>query len=103
MATIYPAQANSPQTLLSAQLSADAVTVPVQSAAVLPEAPNLAVIGTGEDCETILYTGKSGNNLTGVTRGFEGTAKAWPAQTVIARNFTAWDFNNMAAGKADKE
>ena len=103
MATIYPAQANSPQTLLSAQLSADAVTVPVQSAAVLPEAPNLAVIGTGEDCETILYTGKSGNNLTGVTRGFEGTAKAWPAQTVIARNFTAWDFNNMAAVKADKE
>ena len=103
MATIYPAQANSPQTLLSAQLSADAVTVPVQSAAVLPAAPNLAVIGTGEDCETILYTGKSGNNLTGVTRGFEGTAKAWPAQTVIARNFTAWDFNNMAAVKADKE
>lgn len=103
MATIYPAQANSPQTLLSAQLSADAVTVPVQRAAVLPEAPNLAVIGTGEDCETILYTGKSGNNLTGVTRGFEGTAKAWPAQTVIARNFTAWDFNNMAAVKADKE
>ena len=36
MATIYPAQANSPQTLLSEQLSADAVTVPVQSAAVLP-------------------------------------------------------------------
>lgn len=103
MATIYPAQANSPQTLLSAQLSANAVTVPVQSAAVLPAAPNLAVIGTGEDCETILYTGKSGNNLTGVTRGFEGTAKAWPAQTVIARNFTAWDFNNMAAVKADKE
>ena len=103
MATIYPAQANSPQTLLSAQLSADAVTVPVQSAAVLPAAPNLAVIGTGEDCETILYTGKSGNNLTGVTRGFEGTAKAWPAQTVIARNFTAWDLNNMAAVKADKE
>ena len=103
MATIYPAQANSPQTLLSAQLSADAVTVPVQSAAVLPASPNLAVIGTGEDCETILYTGKSGNNLTGVTRGFEGTAKAWPAQTVIARNFTAWDFNNMAAVKADKE
>lgn len=96
MATIYPAQANSPQTSLSAAVTASGTTLTLADASVLPAPPNLAVIGVNDECETIRYTGKSGNTLTGVTRAFEGTAKAWPSGSVIARNFTAWDFNNLS-------
>lgn len=96
MATIYPAQANSPQTSLSAAVTASSNTLTLADASVLPAPPNLAVIGVNDECETIRYTGKTGDTLTGVTRGFEGTARAWPSGTVIARNFTAWDFNNLS-------
>ncbi|OMD07173.1 hypothetical protein BJP50_31780 [Paenibacillus odorifer] len=58
----------------------------------LPDAPNIATIGVDESAETIKYTGKSGNTLTGVTRGFSGTvAKAWATGVGVARYFTAYD------------
>ncbi len=60
-----------------------------------PDAPNLATIGTDEDGETILYTAKTTDSLSGCTRGVEGTAKAWPSGTTIARNFTNKDFDAL--------
>ncbi|MFD2330674.1 hypothetical protein ACFSR7_15585, partial [Cohnella sp. GCM10020058] len=91
--TMYPAIANSPQTELSAAIDAAQVTVPVTDASKLPAAPNLATIGSDETAETILYTGKSGNTLTGVTRGYQGLAKAWSIGTKAARLFTAADWD----------
>src|SRR5690606_5163990 len=44
---------------------------------------------------TILYTGVSGNDLTGVTRGFQGAAKAWAQGTKVARLFTAYDYDAL--------
>jgi hypothetical protein len=88
---MYPAEINSPSTTLNGGINDSVTTIAVTDGSKLPAAPNLATIGTGEDAETILYTGNSGNSLTGVTRGLQGTAKAWDSGSVIARMFTAYD------------
>jgi len=92
---MYPGQVNSPHTELASAIDDEQTTIPLLDASVLPDPPNLATIGTGEDAETILYTGVSGNDLTGVTRGFQGAAKAWNAGTKVARNFTAYDYDAL--------
>lgn len=96
LVTMYPAQANSPETSLSGALTAAGTTVNVVDGSVLPEAPNLLTIGAdGSTAETVLMTTKSGNVLT-VTRAQNGTtARAWSAGDVIARYFTAADQTAM--------
>ena len=110
LVTMYPAQANSPETSLSGALTAAGTTVNVVDGSVLPEAPNLLTIGAdGSTAETVLMTAKSGNVLT-VTRAQNGTtARAWSAGDVIARYFTAADqtamqenIKKLNEGKADK-
>ena len=94
--TMYPAQANSPETSLSGALTAAGTTVNVVDGSVLPDAPNLLTIGAdGSTAETVLMTAKSGNVLT-VTRAQNGTtARAWSAGDVIGRYFTAADQTAM--------
>lgn len=92
---MYPAQPNSPTTKLSQSISDTQTTIDVSDASSLPPAPNLAVIGQGESAETILYESKNGNTLENVTRGFQGTSKAWSAGTSIARYFTAYDHDTF--------
>lgn len=91
---MYEGKVNSPTTTLTQPLNAVAAgtieTVSVSDANVLPPAPNLATIGSGELAETIRYTAKTGNDLTAV-RGFQGGTNAWTAGTPIARFFTAYD------------
>ncbi|MCR8635741.1 hypothetical protein [Paenibacillus radicis (ex Xue et al. 2023)] len=99
--TMYPAVPNSPQTELSAAITNVVTTVPVVNAALLPAAPNLATIGTDDTAETILYTGKSGNSLTGVTRGFQGSAKSWSTGAKVARYFTAYDHDTFKGNIED--
>ena len=108
--TMYPAQANSPETSLSGALTAAGTTVNVVDGSVLPEAPNLLTIGAdGSTAETVLMTAKSGNVLT-VQRAQNGTtARAWSAGDVIGRYFTAQDqatiqenINRLNTGKAEK-
>ena len=110
LVTMYPAQANSPETSLSGALTAAGTTVNVVDGSVLPEAPNLLTIGAdGSTAETVLMTAKSGNVLT-VTRAKNGTtARAWSAGDVIARYFTAADqtamqenIKKLNEGKAEK-
>lgn len=94
--TMYPAVNNSPQTSLAASLSASATSISLLDASVLPTAPNLCTIGTGEDAEVVLYTAKIGNVLNGCTRGFNGTTpKAWSAITPVYRGFTAYDHDSF--------
>lgn len=95
MKTMYPAQANSPVTELAAEIDAIQTTIPLVDATRLPAAPNLATIGTDDSAETVLYTGVSGNDLTGVTRGFQGEAKSWVAGSKVARYLTAYDIDTM--------
>lgn len=94
--TLYPAQTNSPGTTLANMVIEDDTTVVVEDASVLPTPPNLLVIGTETDAETVLMTAKAGNSLT-VQRGIEGTPRAWDAGEFIARNFTAKDQNDLQA------
>ena len=110
LVTMYPAQANSPETSLSGALTAAGTTVNVVDGSVLPEAPNLLTIGAdGSTAETVLMTAKNGNVLT-VTRAQNGTtARAWSAGDVIARYFTAEDqtamqenIKKLNEGKAEK-
>ena len=110
LVTMYPAQANSPETSLSGALTAAGTTVNVVDGSVLPEAPNLLTIGAdGSTAETVLMTAKSGNVFT-VTRAQNGTtARAWSAGDVIARYFTAADqtamqenIKKLNEGKAEK-
>lgn len=92
---LYPAIPNSPIAKLTSAITAQDTSITVDDATKLPDAPNLATLGSDENNETILYTGKSGNTLTGVTRGFEGVAKSWDAESPIARLFTAYDYNTL--------
>ena len=92
LVTMYPAQANSPETSLSGALTAAGTTVSVMDGSVLPAAPNLLTIGAGGNtAETVLMTAKDGNTLT-VERAQNGTtARAWAAGDAIGRYFTAAD------------
>lgn len=93
--TMYPAAANSRQTELAAAINDTQTSFTVLDGSVLPPGPNQLTLGTDESAETILYTGKSGNEVTGVTRGFEGVAKSWVAGTKLARYFTAYDHDTF--------
>lgn len=99
--TMYPGQVNSPATTLSSGIDSTQTTIPVADPTKLPDAPNLAVIGTGEDAETILYTGKDASNLTGCTRGLQGAAKAWDSGIPVARRFTEKDYATLVANLED--
>lgn len=99
---MFAAKANSPATELAAALTISATTVSVLDASKLPDAPNIATIGVDESAETVRYEGKSGNDLTGVTRGFSGTvAKAWGVGSGVARYFTAYDADALRENVAD--
>lgn len=72
--------------------------------------PGIAVLGRGEDCETITYTGKTGTSgsgtLTGITRevdketigGVEfGTKKQWEIGDDVACVLTAYHLKKLIA------
>ena len=95
MITYYPAKINSPQTEIVSAIDAASVTITVADISVFPTAPNLATLGVDSSAETILYTGIAGDDLTGITRGFQGTASSWAIGIKIARYFTAYDHDTV--------
>lgn len=99
--TMYPAAVNSRQTELATDIDDTQTSFTVLDGSVLPPAPNQLTLGTDESAETIKYTGKTGNEITGVTRAFEGAAKSWAAGTKLARYFTAYDHNTFKANIED--
>ena len=90
---LYKGIEGSPITYLAADISADQTTISIADDSALPDAPNICTIGYGEHLETIKYETKSNGVLQNVTRGLEGTPRAWPAGTEVARFFTAYDHN----------
>lgn len=92
---MYPGMVNSPITELTNAIDEVQDTIEVSDGLALPDAPNIAVIGTGEDAETIQYGTKIGNVISDVIRGFQGTAKAWSAGQKVARYFTAYDYDTL--------
>ena len=95
MSELYKAIAGSPITYLAGDISAGQTTIAVADDSALPDAPNICTIGYGENIETIRYGAKSNGVLQNVTRGLEGTPRAWKAGTEVARFFTAYDYNAL--------
>jgi len=89
--TMYPGIDNSPKTTITLALAAADTSIAIENTAVLPDAPNLATIGTGDNAEVILYNAIEGNVLTGCVRGVGGTARVWSAGTNIYRAYTNKD------------
>ncbi len=85
----------SPQVALADSIGEADTVIKVTDVSAFPTAPNYATIGTDESGETILYAAKTSNALSGCARGVEGAAKAWPAGSTIARNFTAKDLHSL--------
>lgn len=88
---MYPGMVNSPETTITNNINESDTIIYVLDPARVPEPPNLMTLGTGTNAETVLVTAINDNALT-VQRGFQGIAKAWLAGTVIARNFTEYDY-----------
>lgn len=96
--TMYEGLAFSPQTTLTSAIGASEQVIPVTDVSAFPDAPNYATIGGNDgDGETILYTAKTSNSLSGCTRGIEGTAKSWDSGEIISRNWTAKDHSVLIA------
>jgi len=91
MEQMYAGMPFSPITNLANNIGVGETVIPVIDTSVFLQGPNLATIGTDENAETIRYAAVITNALSGCTRGIEGEAKAWPMDTPIARNFTAYD------------
>lgn len=108
--TMYPPQVNSPTVYTMGAITADSTQVEVTDAAKFDELPLPCPVvlcdeKSPEKAETILLTKIDGSTLT-IQRAFQGVAKAWPAMTSVARNFTAYDQtaaqDNIIALNADK-
>lgn len=108
---MYSGTVNSPYTILSAGISDSATSITVEELGVFPAAPNIAVLGSGSDAETVLYSAKSAATGAGtltVTRGWNktgtyGAKKSWLAGTVISRRFTEYDHATFKANIEDHE
>lgn len=104
--TMFSAKPNSPQTTLTAQISADATSLTVFDGSVLPSAPNLLTLGTDENAEVVYYTTLSGNTVSGLVRGYSGTtASVWAEGIQVSREYTSYDhdafINNINALQND--
>jgi len=99
---MYPGMVNSPETTITNNINESDTIIYVLDPARVPEPPNLMTLGTGTNAETVKVTAVNDNALT-VERGFQGIAKSWPAGTVIARNFTEYDYNALKENIEDLE
>lgn len=95
MKEMYKGKVNSPATQLVEAIDLQVKNIKVKDASVLPEGPNIAVIGTDGNAETIKYESINDNILVGCVRGFQGEIRAWEKDTPIARNFTEYDLNSL--------
>ncbi len=99
---MYPGMVNSPETTITNGISESDTIIYVLDPTRVPEPPNLMTLGTGTNAETVKVTEINGSAIT-VERGFQGIAKSWPAGTVIARNFTEYDYNALKENIEDLE
>lgn len=93
MLPMYKGIPFSKSTTLINGISASETQAIVADALVLPEPPNMFTFADDVNglYETVSYTGINGNIITGLTRGVEGIARAWGADTTLYRTFTAAD------------
>jgi len=100
---MYQGMPYSPETHLGENITADATTIIIADSTVLPDAPNWAVLTDNITAETIEYTRKSGNQLSGIKRGVQegGKGANWAAGTIVARYMVELGQRNMASNITD--
>lgn len=89
--TMFNPKAFSPQTVLSQDVGTSDTRLYVDDVSVFPAAPTLATIGADSSTAETVRVTAIGSNFIDVERGYVGSAKAFTANTVIARNFSSAD------------
>lgn len=89
--TMFNPKAFSPQTVLSQDVGTSDTRLYVEDVSVFPATPTLATIGTDSSTAETVRVTAIGSNFIDVERGYVGSAKAFTANTVIARNFSSAD------------
>ena len=94
---MYYGSPYSPQTSLASAIGAADTSITLADASILPDPPNYITIGGYGDanCETVLYQVRSGNTLSGLTRGVEGSPSTHNAGDPVASYITAALINNI--------
>ena len=90
--TMYPGVTNSPETYLKENVAPEGTAIYVNDASVLGDLPTLAVIGIDQNAETVLVKSVRSDGGLEIQRAVEGLAKRWDKATVVARNFTNYDY-----------
>ena len=93
--TMYEGVTNSPDTFLTSALASGGTVLYVADGSVFGTLPNLAVLGSGANAETILVIDKRTDNGYNIQRAVEGLARDWPQATIAARNFTNKDYTTL--------
>lgn len=95
MLEMFKGVANSPETTITNDIdNSDTIIYVLDETRIPEDLPNLMVLGTGTSAETIKVLSIEGNAIT-VERGFQGVPRSWNAGTIIARNFTEYDYNAL--------
>jgi hypothetical protein len=98
LTTMYAGKINSPVTTITGAYTIGDNHVHVSELDYFVTGPNIAVLGTGVNALTLLYTAKSAvsgaGDLTGVSV-LEGTDANFAVNTVIARRHTAYDYDTL--------
>ena len=89
--TMFNPKAFSPQTVLSQDVGTSDTRIYVDDVSVFPATPTLATIGADSSAAETVRVTAIGSNFIDVERGYVGSAKAFTANTVIARNFSSAD------------
>ena len=89
--TMFNPKAFSPQTVLSQDVGTSDTRLYVDDVLVFPAVPTLATIGADSSTAETVRVAAIGSNFIDVERGYVGSAKAFTANTVIARNFSSAD------------
>ena len=92
---MYSGVANSPETYLKENVAPEGTTIYLNDTSVLGDLPTLAVIGTDQNAETVLVKSKRSDGGLEIQRAVEGLAKKWEKATVVARNFTNYDYKTL--------
>ncbi|MDY2986142.1 MAG: hypothetical protein SOR77_00770, partial [Peptoniphilus sp.] len=97
MKKMYKGIANSPATYLKEPLKPEGTVMYIADSSILPELPNLAVIGTDQNAETVLVKDLRSDGGYTIQRAVEGIARDWQKTTEVARNFTNYDYEQLIA------
>lgn len=92
---MYDGVANSPDTFLTSPLASGGDIMYVADSSVFGTLPNLAVLGSGTNAETVLILNKRPDQGLYIRRAVEGVARDWAKASIVARNFTNYDYKQL--------